>query len=153
MANDNTQKSQPIDLNGIQRCTLDAKKRLKVPAPFINAFPAETFKTVVISKAKDRCLNLYTKEEYEDIKIDLANRPASAERREIMRFYSIMSKYLAVDGHGRVLIPPDFVAMIGNARELVILGIDKHMEIWNAEDFEEMLKRAEETFRRSDFER
>ncbi len=153
MANENSQKNSPIDLNGIQRCTLDAKKRLKVPAPFINAFPAEVFKTVVISKAKDRCLNLYTKEEYEDIKADLASRPASAERREIMRFLSIASTYLTVDGHGRVLIPPDFLAMIGNAKELVVLGVGKHMEIWNAEDFDEMFKRAEETYRKSDFER
>jgi len=152
MTNDN-QKKQPIDLDGNYRCTLDAKKRLKVPAPFINAFPAEAFKTVVISKAKDRCLNLYTKEEYDEIKADLASRPPSAERREIMRYLSIASRHLTVDGHGRVLIPPEFLAMIGNAKELVVLGVGEHMEIWNAEDFGEMFDHAWETYRKSDFER
>ena len=153
MSNENPQKTESIDLNGVQRCTLDAKKRLKVPAAFINAFPAETFKTVVIFKAKDRCLNLHTKEEFDEIKTDVANRPASAERRELLRYLSIASKYLSVDGHGRVLIPPDFLAMIGNAKELVVFGVGKHMEIWNADDFDEMFKRAEEIFQKSDFER
>lgn len=153
MADKKHQNRPPIDLTGTYRCTLDAKKRLKVPAPFINAFLPKVIKTLVINKAKDRCLNLYTKEEYDDIKVDLASRPPSAERREIMRFYSITSKYLTVDGHKRVLIPPDLLAIIGNAKEIVVLGVGKHMEIWNAEDFDEMYKRAEETFRRSDFER
>jgi MraZ protein len=140
-------------LIGAYACTLDAKSRLKIPAPFRRLIPDGLFQTLVISKGKERCLNLYTQDEYEKILNDLANRPPGAERRDIQRFYSIKSKQLKVDGSGRVAIPPDFLAMIDNVKDVVVLGALSYLEIWKATDFEELSKRAEETYLRSDFER
>jgi MraZ protein len=153
MANDNPQKNQPVNLRGRYSCTLDAKKRLRIPSQFAGAFPPETFKTLVVFKPKDNCLTLYTTAEWEDMNNDAANRPPSAERREIMRYMSLASRFLTVDGHWRVLIPPEFLAMIDNAKDVVVVGVGGHMEVWNAENFDEMFHHAEDVFRKSDFER
>jgi len=140
-------------LIGAYGCTLDAKGRLKVPAQFRRLIPDELFQTLVISKGKERCLNLYTQDEYDKSLSDLATRPPGAERRDLQRFYSIKSKQLKVDGAGRVAIPSDFLAMIDNVKDVVVLGALSYLEIWKAEDFEELSKRSEETYLKSDFER
>lgn len=140
-------------LIGAYNCTLDAKSRLKIPAPFRRLIPDELIRTLVISKGKEGCLNLYTQDEYDKILIDLANRPPGPERRDLQRFYSIKSKQLKVDGAGRVAIPPDFLAMIDNVKDVVVLGAHGYLEIWKAADFEDLSRRAEETYLKSDFER
>ncbi len=153
MPDDSNQKDRSINLEGPHRANLDAKKRLRVPKDFLSAFPPGAVKTLIVFKAKDHCLTLYTTEEWENIKAEVAARPPSAERREIQRYMSLASRSLGVDGRMRVLIPPEFHEMIDNAKELVVVFVGMHMEIWNAADYGEMFNNAWETYKKSNFER
>jgi len=146
------QGDENFELRGPYSCTLDEKGRLKIPAPFRRAIPAELFKTLIISMGKERCLNLYTRDEFEKILKDLASRPKGPERRDIQRFFSLASKQLKVDGKGRVAIPPDFLATLENPREIVVLGVGKYLELWTVSDFEDVSKRVKDTYLKSDFE-
>ena len=134
-------------------CTLDDKARLTVPSKFRELVPGETgSKVLVISKAKDRCLNLFTLDYYDWIIDQLGNLPPGPKQRSLTRFYSSESEHLAVDRVGRVQMPSYFLEALASSKNLVVVGALTHMEIWRQEDFELVRREANDAYLEGDWE-
>ncbi len=107
---------------------LDAKNRLFIPAKHREQL-GETF---VITRNIDKCLSVFSMEEWEKYTDKLEQLP-STQAREIARFIYSNAADVQPDGQGRVLIPADLLAYAGIQKGAVIVGCGRRAEIWAEE--------------------
>ena len=107
---------------------LDAKNRLFIPAKHRDQL-GETF---VITRNIDKCLSVFSMDEWEKYTDKLEQLP-STQAREIARCIYSNAADVQPDGQGRVLIPADLLAYAGIQKSAVIVGCGRHAEIWAEE--------------------
>ena len=121
-------------LIGEYRHTIDAKKRLAVPA----AFRRELGRKVVITRGLDNCLFLYPKQSWQKLSEKLSQLSlGQADTRSFNRFMFAGAVEAEVDALGRVLIP-DFLKSFANlSAKVVVAGVGARVEIWDEKRWEE----------------
>jgi MraZ protein len=111
--------------------SLDAKNRLSIPAKFRAAFSSG----VVLAKDPEPCVAVWTPETHESI-IERALgglNPMGSEYRKLSRFYQGNSFEIELDASGRVTLPPPLLAHASVDREVVVVGVGDHLEVWSRE--------------------
>ncbi len=119
---------------------IDGKGRLTVPAKF----RAELDTTLVVTRGIDRCLALYPIPHWEELaeqvsELPLTDRQARAFRRLLFANASDVSP----DGQGRILIPPRLREYASLDGEVVVVGLNDHIELWSAEAWDEEREHVE----------
>jgi MraZ protein len=113
--------------------TLDDKGRFSVPARYKDVIRASNGDTIMIT-CMDGCLVAYTL----DVWGKIENRILSlAEKSESMRRFRRLfvggAHECTCDKQGRVLIPPTLRADAALEKEIVLVGVLDHFEIWSQE--------------------
>src|SRR5438874_769363 len=109
--------------------TLDDKNRLTLPAKFRQAFADGIF----VTKGIDPCLEAYTPEEWArraEGRLGTLD-PLSKEDRRMQRFFFAAATEAALDKQGRVGIPPALLEHAQLGRDVVVAGVNDHLEIWD----------------------
>ena len=121
-------------LMGTYSHSLDAKGRLIVPAK-IREELGERF---YLSRNQDGCLSLYPESAWKEFveKVEQLPKLSSEVARRLRRFYFGNSREMEIDKQGRILIPSDDRDFAGLSREITLVGVDDHAEIWDAEAWE-----------------
>ncbi len=120
--------------------TLDEKGRLAIPAKFRR----ELEKGAVITRGLDRCLTVYTAEEWEKLATRLANLPmASANTRAFARLMLAGAMDVALDAQGRVVVPDYLREYAGLGKKAVLAGLYNRLELWDAGKWDEFKARTE----------
>ena len=109
---------------------LDSKNRMFVPAKYRE----ELGETFIITKSVDKCLTVYTTEEWQKLKAKLDAMPAAKSRR-IKRFIFANAEDVQCDSQGRVLISAQLRAYAGIEKNAVIIGVGSYLEIWAEEEW------------------
>ncbi|MBR0310940.1 MAG: division/cell wall cluster transcriptional repressor MraZ [Oscillospiraceae bacterium] len=109
--------------------SIDAKGRLFIPAKLREEL-GETFYVTIAGT--DRCLAVYSEEGWEKLTEKFDSLPYSQAKRAIRQLYSNAAK-CEPDAQGRILLPQKLRAYAGLEKEVVIAGVSKRAEIWNAE--------------------
>ncbi len=126
---------------GQYQTTLDDKGRVAVPAKF-RALTGPDKKPLldgnaVLTKGLEGCLSLYPAAEWENVQARLSG--LSFTQRDFRyfsrRFYSAAAQ-VSLDKSGRILIPGHLIAEAGLRKELLVIGVNRWIEIWNPERFE-----------------
>jgi MraZ protein len=118
-------------LTGTHPRTLDDKNRLALPKRLRDQFGKLT--QLFVSPGPDRCLWVYRRTELETLSSKLDEQPATdAEARVFRRLFFAQMESVDLDGMGRVLIPERLMEFAGLARDVVLLGIRDHVEVWDA---------------------
>jgi len=111
--------------------SLDAKNRLSIPARFRAAFSGGT----VLAKDPEPCVAIWTPETHEAI-IERALgglNPMGSEYRKLARFYQGNSFEIDLDASGRVTLPPPLMQHATISKEVVVVGVGDHLEVWGRE--------------------
>lgn len=120
---------------GTFRHNLDDKARCTIPTSFRD----QLGKVVYGTKGLDNCINIYPEETF--MKICNSNSTLndfnSAERQFKRLFFSTSFKY-EVDKSGRITLTKDHLSRAGIDKEVVIVGNNDHIEIWDKETFEKV---------------
>ena len=114
--------------------SLDAKNRLSVPARFRAAFSSG----VVLAKDPETCVAVWTPETHESI-IERALgglNPMGSEYRKLSRFYQGNSFEIDLDASGRVTLPQPLLAHAAIEKDVVVVGVGDHLEVWGRERWE-----------------
>ena len=121
--------------------TIDDKSRLTLPAKFREALSGG----VVLTYGMDGCLYCYPRADWERVVEErLAGLdPFSRETRELQRFFFSGVVDAVPDKQGRVLVPPKLAARAGLEREVVVVGVYDHLEIWDRVAWAEHLDAVE----------
>jgi MraZ protein len=111
--------------------SLDAKKRLSIPTRFRPAFSNGT----VLAKEPEPCIAIWTPETNEAIiqRALSGLNPMGSEHRKLSRFFQGNSFELDLDASGRVTLPPPLLAHAGIEKEVVVVGVGDHLEVWARE--------------------
>ncbi|MBI2628043.1 MAG: division/cell wall cluster transcriptional repressor MraZ [Candidatus Niyogibacteria bacterium] len=124
--------------------TIDAKKRISLPAKFRK----EIGKGAVITKGLDKCLFVYPVSEWKNFAEWLSALPmGQKDKRDLTRIFLASASEVESDKLGRILIP-DYLKKYAELEEkAVICGMYKRLEIWNEKRWE---KYREETEKQAD---
>jgi MraZ protein len=115
--------------------SLDSKNRLSIPTRFRTAFSSGT----VLAKTPEPCFAVWTPETNESI-IERALsglNPMGAEYRKMSRFFQGNSFEIDLDASGRVTLPPPLLAHAGIEKEVVVVGVGDHLEVWARQRWQE----------------
>ena len=120
--------------------TVDPKGRLSIPAKWRDALAQyEDHSEQLIVVPNEHSLEVHPLEEWQRIEDKLNAQPMfTPEVRHLSRLYMSRARETAVDGAGRVLLPPDSRKQAGLEKEVTLVGGGRKMfEIWDRARFEE----------------
>jgi MraZ protein len=124
--------------------TIDAKGRIIVPARFRDVIRSGGGEGVMIS-VMDGCLVAYTHDEWRKIEariLSLAER--SESMRRFRRVFIGGAHACDTDKQERVLVPPTLRKYAGLNKDIVLVGVLDHFEIWAREKWEDEQSRLED---------
>lgn len=139
-------------LIGEHELTLDEKKRLLIPADIRRSIPAELGEGFYVVKGINGQPWLYVEKVYEDVVMD---EPADMVPEDDLLAYNQLvfglAAKLSCDKQGRILVPDRAVRWGGLEKEVTLVGVKDHVEIWSRSSWnirrDELEKRAPEVFR------
>ena len=116
-------------LTGTYTRTLDDKGRLVLPkrAREVMSDPAILF----VTPGPEQCLWLYTEAELER-QSSRFDQAADAEARVFRRLYFAQTEAVDLDKTGRMLVPERLLRFAGLKKEVVLIGVRDHLELWDA---------------------
>ena len=120
---------------------LDEKGRMILPAKYRE----ELAGGVVITKGQERCLYVFTQEEFARITEEMRSAPTAATRANSRVFFASASDEVP-DKQGRITVPPALRAYAGLQRDCVVIGANTRLEIWDAQAWETYLAAQEDSF-------
>lgn len=127
-------------LIGQHKHTIDAKKRLALPAKFRGELGGK----VIVTKGVETCLVVYTEKEWEIMSHKLSNLPIShTQARSATRHFLASATEVEMDKLGRILIPDYLMNYAGLKKDAVVCGLSNRLEIWDEKKWEQYRANAE----------
>jgi MraZ protein len=118
---------------GASALTLDAKGRMSIPSRYREALQGQSEGRVTITKHPDGCLLLFPRPEWEVFRTKIAALPMDAQWWR--RIFLGNALDIDFDSAGRVLISPELRAAAALDKDIVLLGMGKCFEIWDAQTY------------------
>lgn len=128
---------------------LDEKGRLILPAKFRD----ELAEGLVLTRGQERCLYVFTLEEFQRIHEQMRSAPISSKQsRDYIRVFLSGASDEVPDKQGRVTIPANLRQYAGLDREITVIGAGSRAEIWDSRVWEDYLVEKENEFAETDEE-
>jgi MraZ protein len=115
---------------GSSALTLDAKGRVTIPTRHRDALASQAEGRLTLTRHPDGCLLVYPRPEWEKKREQIAAFPMQA--RALQRLLLGNAQDVEVDGAGRILVAPELRTAAGMTREVMLLGMGAHFELWDA---------------------
>ena len=130
-------------LTGEYKNTLDDKGRFLFPAKLRSALSSNVL--IVTQAIVDRCLWLFTPEEWEKISSKLMDNAStfSAKNRLIMRSFISPAQEIEFDKAGRLSIPQSLREYASLSKDCIVLGVNKYLELWDSSSYNAYLSENE----------
>ncbi|MEH3086182.1 MAG: division/cell wall cluster transcriptional repressor MraZ [Xylophilus ampelinus] len=119
---------------GASSLSLDAKGRLSVPTRYRDALQSEAAGQITITRHPHGCLMMFPRPAWERFRDQIAALPMSAQWWKRIFLGNAMD--VELDGTGRVLVSPELRAAAGIARDVMLLGMGNHFELWDRAAYE-----------------
>lgn len=109
---------------------LDAKGRMTVPARHREVLQALCAGQLTLTKHPDGCLVVFPRPAWEAFRDKVAALPMSASGWKRVFLGNAMD--VEIDGASRVLVSPELRAAAALSRDVMLLGMGSHLELWDA---------------------
>jgi MraZ protein len=117
--------------------TIDDKGRLTLPSKFRPDFASG----IIITRGIDQCLFAFPMGEWQNLAQRVSSLPlGESHAREFRRLLFSGASDDVPDKQGRVLIPQYLRDYAGLNGEVIVAGLDTHVEIWNPDAWNEARK-------------
>jgi MraZ protein len=112
--------------------TIDEKCRIAIPKPMRALLGKGAEFTIYLAPGTNDSLNLYTEEGFERLAGQLAGAsPTGAEVRAFSRLFYSQAQRVEADRQGRIRIPGELADWAGLERDVILLGVCDHIELWD----------------------
>lgn len=126
---------------------IDHKGRVSIPARFRRQLSGEADETFVIVRGLETCIALYPADEFRRLDERLRARSFSDEtNRRYQRTMLYESRDETLDAQGRVALPPRLIEHAQLKKDVLVVGLLDHLELWNPERFETYLQSSTRTY-------
>ncbi|WP_310387802.1 division/cell wall cluster transcriptional repressor MraZ [Roseateles sp.] len=115
---------------GASALAMDAKGRLAVPARHREVLQALCAGQLTVTKHPEGCLMVFPRPAWESFRDRIAALPMSAAGWKRVFLGSAMD--VEIDSAARVLISPELRASAGLQKDLMLMGMGSHFELWDA---------------------
>ncbi|GMO14577.1 MAG: division/cell wall cluster transcriptional repressor MraZ [Spirochaetaceae bacterium] len=117
-------------LSGGHNNTLDEKGRVAFPA----RLKAElSCNNLVITRGIEKCLYLFSPDSWREFESKLQNPEVmSRDWRKMQRHFLGWASEAEIDKSGRIAIPQSLREYAGLERDLIVMGLGRRIEIWDA---------------------
>ncbi|NLF73524.1 MAG: division/cell wall cluster transcriptional repressor MraZ [Candidatus Anammoximicrobium sp.] len=127
-------------LTGKFRRSLDDKLRFAIPRPLREAMGAADSSVLYLAPGTDGSLELYSEAAFANVTGQLAC--GSRTNRDIRAFHRLFYgqvQMVELDKQGRVRLPADLAQLASIGKDIVLLGVGDHVEIWDVQRWEAYL--------------
>lgn len=118
-----------VDFKGASSISLDAKGRLSVPSRHRDVLTANAAGQMTITKHPHGCLLLFPRTGWGAFAARIAGLPLDAQWWKRIFLGNAMD--VELDSTGRFLISPELRQSAGITKEVVMLGMGGHFELWD----------------------
>jgi MraZ protein len=115
---------------GASQLTLDGKGRVSMPSRHRDSLAANCDGRLTVTRHPDGCLLVYPRPTWELRREQIAQLPYSA--RALQRLLLGNATDVDLDSAGRLLVPTELRAGAQLERDLMLLGMGAHFELWDA---------------------
>ncbi|MBQ7645732.1 MAG: division/cell wall cluster transcriptional repressor MraZ [Clostridia bacterium] len=113
-------------LTGSYNHTIDNKGRVFIPAGFRDYLSETNY----AYKGLDDCISIYSETEWAKL-IERLNKTGYLTEMKFRRFFMASAKELSADAQGRISLPLELRKRANIEKDVVVIGMDDHIEIWN----------------------
>ncbi len=114
---------------------IDEKGRIVLPGKF-----RENRTKIVVTRGLEKCLYLYTMEDWEKVVNKLNELPfTKKDARTFMRSFFAGASVCEFDKMGRINITSPLVSYASLTKECVVIGVNDRIEIWDKDLFESFM--------------
>lgn len=124
-----------IVFQGPAALTLDGKGRIAMPSRHREVLSAMNVSQLTITKHPEGSLLVFPRPAWEVFRDKVAALPMEAAGWKRVFLGNAMD--VELDGSSRVLIAPELRAAAGLTREVMLLGMGSHFELWDAARYAE----------------
>lgn len=118
-------------LTGTWPRSLDDKGRLAVPKRVREELGSD-IQSLFVAQGTEQSLMIYTPESFDLLAQRYSEKSgAKADIRGFMRLFYARAERIDVDSQGRIRIPDRLKGFAGLDREVVLLGVNDHLELWD----------------------
>ena len=123
--------------------SIDTKGRLIMPSKLKEDI-GEKF---VVTKGLDGCLFVYSQTEWKTFEDKLRAFPlTNKDARALVRFFLAGAMECEIDKQGRIKLSSELCEKCSITKDVVVIGVDDHVEIWDREQHKEMSKRNDDNY-------
>lgn len=126
---------------------LDEKRRLAIPKRLREQFGEKDLTSLYVAPGMDSSLALYTPTEFDLFSQRLTERASGRpEYRNYLRLLYARSEQVDFDSQGRIRIPEWLVELAHLSKDVMLLGVHDHAEVWDKTTWTEFLQTHVEEF-------
>lgn len=114
---------------GASQLTIDVKGRLSMPTRHRDALLAQCEGRLTVTRHPDGCLLVYPRSTWEARREQIAALPYAA--RALQRLLLGNATDVELDSAGRLLVPTELRGAAALEREVMLLGMGAHFELWD----------------------
>lgn len=115
---------------GSSSLNLDGKGRMSVPARHREALQVQCEGRLTLTKHPHGCLVMFPRPIWEAYRETIAGWPMQALAWKRIFMGSAMD--VEIDGAGRLLVPPELRTAAQLDKDITLMGMGSHLEIWDA---------------------
>ena len=115
---------------GASSLSLDDKGRLSVPTRHREVLNANAQGHLTLTRHPHGCLMIFPRPEWEKFRERIAALPMEAQWWKRIFLGNAMD--MALDSTGRVLVSPELRKAAGIERNVILLGMGQHLELWDS---------------------
>jgi MraZ protein len=115
-------------LTGTYLRTLDEKLRLAVPKRVKDDFAEENLDSLIIAPGTEKSLVVYSPKGFDQFAAKLSSAP---EHQRYMRLFYSSAERMEFDSQSRVRIPDRLAEYAGLKKDVYLLGVQDHAELWD----------------------
>jgi MraZ protein len=135
---------------GSSNHTIDVKGRIIIPARFRDMIKVNGEEGVVITRM-DECLKAYPYNAWTEIEKKILSLSVKSDAmRRFRRVFVGGAFECTCDKQGRVLIPPTLREYANLEKEIVLVGVLDHFEIWSRDRWETENSRLDEDLKKEE---
>jgi MraZ protein len=113
---------------------VDEKGRIPLPP----RFRAHLKDGVVLTQGVEKCITVYPVSEWKKLAASFTGGTVTRSKlRQLNRALFATASYLSLDGQGRISLPPSLRESSEIVDEVVVIGANNYLELWNSIHWEE----------------
>ncbi len=117
-------------LTGTHPRMLDDKNRVTLPKRVREQLGE--VEQLFVTPGPDQCLWMFDRANLETLSAKLDEAPAAGDVRVFRRLFFAQMEAVDLDRMGRALIPDRLVRFAGLDKDVVLIGVRDHLELWHA---------------------